>query len=38
MDIYMHEFPARFIFFINMLIKQVPILQNTNMDSRDYII
>ena len=38
MDIYMHGFPARFIFFINMLIMQVQALQNTNMDSRDYII
>ena len=37
MDIYMHGFPARFIFFIHMLI-QVQALQNTNMDSRDYII
>ena len=37
MDIHMHGFPARFIFFINMLI-QVQALQNTNMDSRDYII
>ena len=37
MDIYMRESPARFIFFINMLI-QVQALQNTNMDSRDYII
>ena len=37
MDIYMHGFPARFIFFINMLI-QVLVLQNTNMDLRDYII
>ena len=38
MDIYMHESPARFIFFVNMLIIQVQTLQNTNMDSRDYII
>ena len=37
MDIYMHGLPARFIFFSNMLI-QVLALQNTNMDSRDYII
>ena len=37
MDVYMHGFPARFIFFINMLV-QVQALQNTNMDSRDYII
>ena len=37
MDIYMHGFLARFIFFTNMLI-QVQALQNTNMDSRDYII
>ena len=37
MDIHMHGFPARFIFFINMLI-QVQALQNTNMDLRDYII
>ena len=38
MDIYMHGFPAWFIFFINMLIMQVQALENTNMDSRDYII
>ena len=38
MDIYVHWFPARFIFFINMLVIQVQALQNTNMDSRDYII
>ena len=38
MDIYMHESPARFIFFINMLIKQVQTLQDTDMYSRDYII
>ena len=38
MDIYMRESPARFIFFINMLIMQGQALQNTNMDSRDYII
>ena len=38
MDIYMHESPRRFNFFINMLIKQVQTLQDTNMDSRDYII
>ncbi len=37
MDIHVHEFPARFIFFIHMLI-QVQALQNTNMDPRDYII
>ena len=37
MDIYMHVFPARFIFFINMLI-QVQALQNTNMDMRGHII
>ena len=37
MDIYMHGFSARFIFFTNLLI-QVQVLQNTNMDSRDYII
>ena len=37
MDIYMHGFPARFSFFINMLI-QVQALQNTIMDMRDYII
>ena len=37
MDIHMHGFPARFIFFINMLI-QVQALQNIDMDSRDYII
>ena len=36
MDIYMHGFPARFIFSIHMLI-QVQALQNTKMDSRDYI-
>ena len=38
MDIYMHGFPGRFIYFINMLIIQVQALQNTNMDSRDYIV
>ena len=38
MDIHMHEFPARLIFFINMLIIQVQALLNTNMDSRDYTI
>ena len=38
MDVYMHEFPARFILFINMLIIQVQALQNPNTDSRDYII
>ena len=37
MDIHMNGFPTRFIFFIHMLI-QVQALQNTNMDSRDYII
>ena len=37
MDIHMHGFPVRFIFFINMLI-QVQALQNTSMDMRDYII
>ena len=37
MDIHMHGFPARFIFFINMLI-QVQELQNTNVDTRVYII
>ena len=37
MDIYMHEFSSRFISFIDMRI-QVQALQNTNMDSRDYII
>ena len=37
MDVYMHEFSARFIFFINMLI-QVQALQNTNVDLRDCII
>ena len=37
MDIYMHGFPAGFIFFVNMLV-QVQALQNTSMDSRDYII
>ena len=37
MDIHMHGFPARFIFFIHMLI-QVQALQNTKMDSREYII
>ena len=37
MDIHMHGFLARFIFLINMLI-QVQALQNTKMDSRDYII
>ena len=38
MDIHMHEFLARFIFFNDMLIKQVRTLQDTNMDQRDYII
>ena len=37
MDIHMHGYPVRFIFFINMLI-QVQALQNIEMDSRDYII
>ena len=37
MDIHMHEFPARLILFINILIVQVQDLQNTYMDSRDYI-
>ena len=37
MDIHMNEFPAKFIFFIHMLI-QVQALQNTNTDSTDYII
>ena len=37
MDIHMHGFPARLIFFVKMLI-QVQALQNTNMDPRDYII
>ena len=37
MDIHMHGFPTRLIFFINMLI-QVQALQSTDMDSRDYII
>ena len=37
MDIHMHGFPARFIFFIHML-TQVQALHNTKMDSRDYII
>ena len=37
MDIHVHESPARFIFFIHMLI-QVQALQNTNLDPRDYII
>ena len=37
MDIYMHKSPKKFIFFINML-KQVLTLQNTDMDSRDYIV
>ena len=37
MGIHMHGFPARFIFFTNMLI-QVQALKNTNMDSRCYII
>ena len=37
MDIHMHEFPERFIFFIYMLM-QVQALQNTKVDSRDYII
>ena len=34
----MHESRARLILFINILIKQVQSLQDTNMDSRDYII
>ena len=38
MDVYVHKLPTRFIFFINMLVIQVQALQNTNMDSRDYII
>ena len=37
MDVYMHEFSARFISFVDMR-KQVQALQNTKMDSRDYII
>ena len=37
MDIYMQGFPARFISFIDMQI-QVQALQNTKMDSGDYII
>ena len=37
MDIHMHGFPAEFIFFIHMLI-HIQALQNTKMDSRDYII
>ena len=36
-DIYMHGFPTRFIFFINMFI-QVQALHNTTMGTRDYII
>ena len=37
MDIYMHGFPARLIFFIDMLI-QVRMLQSISMELRDYII
>ena len=37
MDIYLHGFPTRFILFTNKLIEELA-LQNTNMDSRDYII
>ena len=37
MDIYMHGLPARFISFIDMQM-QVQALQNTKMDSRDYVI
>ena len=37
MDIHMHEFPARFIFFINMQTR-VQALQNTDTEMRDYII
>ena len=37
MDIYMHDFSARFISSIDMRI-QVQALQNTKMDLRDYII
>ena len=37
MDIHMRVFPAMFILFIHML-TQVQALQNTKMDSRDYII
>ena len=36
MDVYMHGFPARLIFFINMLI-QVQMLQDIGMGSGDYI-
>ena len=35
MDIYRHGFPARFTFFIDMLI-QVQILENISMGSEDY--
>ena len=37
MDIHMHGFPTRFIFLIDMVI-HVQALQNTYMDTRDYII
>ena len=37
MDVYMHEFSARFISFIDMRIK-VQALHKAKMDSRDYII
>ena len=36
MDVYMHGFPARLVFFIDMLI-QVRMLQDIDMGSRDYI-
>ena len=36
MDIYMHRFPASFLFFINVLM-QVQALQNTDMGPRDYL-
>ena len=37
MDVYMHGFLARLVFFIDMLI-QVRMLQDSGMGSRDYII
>ena len=36
MNVSVHGFPARLVFFINVLI-QVRMLQNTSMGSRDYI-
>ena len=37
MDVYMRVFPARLVFFIDMLI-QAQMLWDTGMGSRDYII